>query len=178
MYLFSSSWLALYFICSDSLFILLEAPKPHYPHVTCALSFLNMAISKQNQLFLANFFKVESCSQSKRAGRIMFKNWLSTLCRTFFNGKSKGNIFPLVILLYYIQPARVLVPCQKYTSLYNQSWQELEPVNSEWDYHTLPTEPIDRRTIPGVLKVSVFLRVLNLMYLQLSHAGSLYPESC
>ena len=58
MYLLSSFQLALWFMCLDFLFILFEAPKPHYQHVTGAFRICNMAISKKNQLFTQFFYKL------------------------------------------------------------------------------------------------------------------------
>ena len=79
MYLLSSSQLALYFMCSDSLFVLFGVPNPHYQYVTLSFSILNMAISKQNQLFshiFFNFFESQCILHSKfceGAGRMPFK---------------------------------------------------------------------------------------------------------
>ena len=60
MCLLSSFQLALWFMCSDSLFFLFVTLKPHYQHVTCAFSIWNMVISKQSQLFTGICFKLLS----------------------------------------------------------------------------------------------------------------------
>ena len=55
VYLLSSFQLALWFMCSDSLFILFVIPKPHYQYITPSFSFWNMIFSTRNYYFSLKF---------------------------------------------------------------------------------------------------------------------------